>query len=141
MSDLDIYIGYEARQGNDPLHWIVLLAPPGSERGTWYHVTGGPMESTGYALEIQRNQQMSRSGIVSKAKVSTIAARDVDKFDAAARSVPLQRCQRWTVALLAKLETKDLLPPGTSAHFEKKVEPTRYEQPSRRGPAWCPGRR
>lgn len=132
-STLDIYVGFGNRRGNDTLHWILMLAIPGTDRCTWYHVTGGPTQTRGYTLQIQANKRLNSFGLSGKRFISTIPAREINKVKATAQSVPLQRCQRWTTAVLGQLEVKRLVPPGTMADFERQIEPSRFEQSGSRG--------
>ncbi|EED20287.1 conserved hypothetical protein [Talaromyces stipitatus ATCC 10500] len=134
-STLDIYIGFGNRRGNDTLHWILMLATPGTDRCTWYHVTGGPTQARGYTLQIQANKRLNSFGLSGKRFISTIPASEINKIKSAAQSVPLQRCQRWTTAVLGQLEAKRLVPPGTMAEFESQIEPSRFEQSGSRDPS------
>jgi hypothetical protein len=54
---LDVYVAFGQRRGTDPLHWILLVALSGSDRCTWYHVTGGPTQGTGHILMIQPTRE------------------------------------------------------------------------------------
>jgi hypothetical protein len=103
---LDIYVAFSNRRGNDPLHWILLLAHPGSDRCTWYHVTGGPTQGRPYVPKIEANKRTNSFGIATKQFISRIPAGEINKVKAATQAVPLQRCQRWTTEVLAKLEEK-----------------------------------
>lgn len=104
-----------------------MLLPPGNPYCTWYHVTGGPTQGLQYTLQIQANKRVDSFGIASKTRIGTIPATEVNKVKAAAQAVPLQRCQRWTVAVLGRLEQKGLVPPGTQDRFNAQVEPSREE--------------
>jgi hypothetical protein len=97
---LDVYVAFGQRRGTDPIHWILLVAPSGSDRYTWYHVTGGPTQGTGYTLMIQANKRVNSLGIASKELVGRIEEKDINKLKSSAQRVPLQRCQRWTCDLL-----------------------------------------
>ena len=65
-----------------------------------YHVTGGLTQGTGHTLQIQANKRFDRYGTASKHLVGTICAEDEVKFKAAAQSIPMQRCQRFTTPFL-----------------------------------------
>jgi hypothetical protein len=89
---LDIYVAFSNRRGNDPLHWILLLAHPGSDRCTWYHVTGGPTQGRPYVPKIEANKRTNSFGIATKQFISRIPAGEINKVKAATQAVPLQRC-------------------------------------------------
>jgi hypothetical protein len=125
---LDVYVAFGQRRGTDPLHWILLVAPSGSDRCTWYHVTGGPTQGTGYTLMIQANKRVNSLGIASKELIGSIQEKDINKLKSSAQSVPLQRCQRWTCDLLGDLERKGLITAGWTAHFRGRIEPSPYER-------------
>lgn len=127
-SSLDIFVAFGQRRGNDTLHWILLLAQPGSDRCTWYHVVGGPTQGVPYQPKIEANKRMNSFGISTKQWVSRVPATEINKIKSAAQSVPMQRCQRWTTEVLAVLERKGLVPPGTHAHFHSQIEPSHFEQ-------------
>lgn len=127
-SSWDIYVAYGNRRRNDTLHWILLLANPGSDRCTWYHVVGGPTQGRPYQPKIEANKRVNSFGIASKVWISRIPASEINKVKATAQSVPLQRCQCWTTEVLAGLERKQLVPPGTSAYHRTQIEPSRFEQ-------------
>ena len=125
---LDMYVAFGKRRGNDTLHWILVLAPPDSNRCTWYHVKGGPTQGVEYRMKVEDNKRLDSFGIASLYKISTIPVSQRRRVLASANAVPLQRCQRWTTELLMDLERKGLVPPGTGAHFAAQIEPSRYEQ-------------
>ncbi|KAJ6031552.1 hypothetical protein N7540_002284 [Penicillium herquei] len=127
-SSLDIYVAFGQRRGNDTLHWILMLAHPGSDRCTWYHVIGGPTQGRPYEPKIEANKRVHSFGISSKQWISRVSASEINKIKAATKAVPLQRCQRWTTEVLGVLERKGLVPSGTRDHFYNQIEPSRYEQ-------------
>lgn len=125
--NLVIYLGFGKRRGKSPLHWMFIYAPEGEEEVcTWVHVTGGPKE--GYKLKIEAGKRLKSFGIASKEVIGMIPAKEEKKIKAAAQAVPLQRCQRWTTALVAILEKKDLLAKGTAASLEQRIEPREEEE-------------
>lgn len=130
MSDqtLDIYVAFGVRRGNDTLHWMLLVVPPGSDRCTWYHVTGGPTQDTGYTLMIQANKRVNSLGIASKELIGTIKAEDTNKLKSSTQKVGLQRCQRWTCDVLEDLERKGLIAAGTTETYRSRIEPSRFEE-------------
>jgi hypothetical protein len=125
---LDLYVAFGQRRGNDPLHWILLVAPKNSDRCTWYHVTGGPTQGAGYSLMIQANKRINSLGIASKELIGSIQEKDINKLKSSAQRVPLQRCQRWTCDLLADLERKGLVRAGTTANYRGRIEPSPFEK-------------
>lgn len=125
-----MYVAFSHRRGNDPLHWIFILAPPGSNKCTWYHVKGGPTQGVPYTMKVEDNKRMDSFGIASMVKICTIPTLEKRKVLAAANAVPLQRCQRWTAELLARLERKGLAPPGTGTHFAAQIEHSQFESRS-----------
>ncbi|KAL4956525.1 hypothetical protein BDW69DRAFT_81818 [Aspergillus filifer] len=130
---LDMYVAFGQRRGNDTLHWIFVLAPPNSNRCTWYHIKGGPTQGRPYKMMVEDNKRMDSFGIASLTKICTIPASQRRRVLAQANAIPLQRCQRWTTELLSRLETKGLAPPGTGARFAAMIEPSRFEGGSGRG--------
>ena len=125
----DIYIAFcNRRPNNDPLHWILLVATPGSRTCTWYHVEGNPAQ--GYTLKIQANKRIDSFGIASKEYIGQIYEKDTAKLRAAAQSVPMQRCQKWTVEVLRNLERKGLVPRGIADRYAAQVEQPREVRPS-----------
>lgn len=127
MAELELHVGFGQRRQDDPLHWMLILRAPDDEFCTWYHVTGGPSQGTDYTLMIQGHKRFKSFGIASTTLIGTVPETETNKIKAAAQAVPLQRCQRWTVAVLDKLEKKNLVPAGTSAKFEAQVEPSKAE--------------
>ena len=99
-----------------------MVAQPGSDRCTWYHVVGGPSQNRPYEPKIVANKRIDSFGISTKLWISRVPASEVNKIKAAAKSVPMQNCQRWTTEVLAKLERKKLVPPGTAAHYHSQME-------------------
>jgi uncharacterized membrane protein YgcG len=125
----EIYVAFcNRRPNNDPLHWILLVATPGSRTCTWYYVEGNPTQ--GYTLKIQANKRMDSFGIASKQYICRIDDKDIAKLRAAAQSVPMQRCQKWTVEVLRNLERRGLVPSGTTDRFAAQVEQPREVRPS-----------
>ncbi|KKZ64441.1 hypothetical protein EMCG_09576 [[Emmonsia] crescens] len=134
MSTLDVSVAFcHRRNPGETQHWMFILAIPGSTTGTWYHVTGGPTLQAGYTLHIQAGKRLDSFGIASRTVLCQISANDINKVRAAAQAVPLQRCQRWTVALLDRLEQRGLVPLGTKVRFESQIEPSPHEQRSSGG--------
>ncbi|KAH9863700.1 hypothetical protein J1614_009632 [Plenodomus biglobosus] len=127
---LDVYIAFGQRRGNDPLHWILLVSPTGTDQCTWYHVTGGPTQGKNYSLMIQANKRMNSFGIASKELVGRIEEKDINKLKASAQKPSLQRCQRWTCDVLEDLERKGLIVVGTAAKYRRRIEPSPHERSS-----------
>lgn len=128
----EIYVAFcHRRPSGDPIHWILMARPEGSQRCTWYHVEGSPTQ--GYQLKIQANKRMDSFGIASKHFIGRIDDKNIGRLRAAAQSVPMQRCQLWTVQLLSGLETKGLVPAGTAYRFQAQVEPARDARASGSG--------
>ncbi|KAF2763200.1 hypothetical protein EJ05DRAFT_506815 [Pseudovirgaria hyperparasitica] len=128
MSDyFKVYIGFcQRRQSRDPTHWMLIYAVPGSQTCTWVHVEGGPRE--GYVLKILSGKRVDSWGIESRELIGYLNRSDEKKLHAAAKSIPLQRCQRWTTALVAKLEERGLIPAaGKAAQLQNRIEPSPYE--------------
>ncbi|KAJ5265273.1 hypothetical protein N7524_006291 [Penicillium chrysogenum] len=73
-SSWDIYVAYGNRRRNDTLHWILLLANPGSDRCTWYHVVGGPTQGRPYQPKIEANKRVNSFGIASKCLYKGVSA-------------------------------------------------------------------
>lgn len=120
----DIYVAFCQRRGDDPLHWMLLLAYPDSLSCTWYHVVGGPTQNRDYERKIQAGKRMDSFGISRKQYVGHIAVSDINKVKSAVVAVPVQDSQRWTVEVLAGLERKCLIPLGTSVDYYNQMEPS-----------------
>ncbi|KGO78522.1 hypothetical protein PITC_067310 [Penicillium italicum] len=119
----NVYVAFCQRRGTDPLHWMLLLANPGSMRCTWYHVVGGPTQNREYERKIQAGKRIDSFGISRMEYVGYISASDINKVKSAVVAVPMQNCQRWMVEVLAGLERKFLIPFGTSVHNHDRIEP------------------
>lgn len=117
-----VYVAFGQRRGNDPLHWIILAVPEGSDRCTWYHVTGGPTQGTPYQVQIQANKRVNSHGISQKTLIGTISSSDTNKLKSAAQRIPPQYCQKWVVNVLQDLESRNLLPRGTAATWAARKE-------------------
>ncbi|KAJ5972172.1 uncharacterized protein N7479_002090 [Penicillium vulpinum] len=124
----DVYVAFCQRRGDDPLHWMLLFAHPGSLRCTWYHVVGGPTQNRDFERKIQAGKRMDSFGISRKQYICQIAASEINKVKSAVVAVPVQDCQRWIVAVLAGLERKCLVPAGTSADYYNQMEATHAVQ-------------
>lgn len=120
----NVHVAFCQRRGNDPLHWMLLLANPGSLRCTWYHVVGGPTQNRDYERKIQAGKRMDSFGISRTQYVGCISASDINKVKSAVVAVPVQDCQHWMVEVLAGLERKFLVPLGTSVHYHSQIEPS-----------------
>ena len=124
---LEVHVAFGQRRRDDPLHWMLLIKPRDSNRCTWYHVTGGPTQGTGYTLLIQANKRVDSIGISAIEFIGNINERDINKVKSSAQRVPLRRCQRWTCDLIEDLEHKGLIQPGTAARYQTRIEPSPYE--------------
>lgn len=120
----DVYVAFCQRRGTDPLHWMLLLANPGSMRCTWYHVVGGPTQNREYERKIQAGKRIDSFGISRTEYVGCISASDINKVKSAVVAVPVQNCQRWMVEVLAGLERKCLIPLGASVCYHSQIEPS-----------------
>ena len=134
-TNVDIYVGVGNRRNpNEALHWMLLVAPVGSDKCTYYHVTGGPTQGTPFKLEIQANKRLDSNGIDQKHKLSTVPDKELNKIKAAAQGAAIpqspKNCQNWVVDVLGKLEKKGLVPAGTEAQWAGKVEAVKAKSPS-----------
>jgi hypothetical protein len=125
---LSLYVALGQRRGQDPLHWIILAVPEGSDRCTYYHMVGGPTQGNNYELQIQANKRVNSNGISSSEYVGTIAKSDVNKLKASAQRIAPQFCQSWVVGVLEDVERKGLVAQGTAATWHAKMEPDPYAQ-------------
>ena len=127
MSDLEVYVAYcKRRQSGAPVHWMILYYPEGeSQRCTWLHVVGGPTE--GYELKVMPGKRQDSFGIERKEFLGIVKKSDEKKMIAQAKTIPMQRCQRWTVACVKKLESKGILPSHKGSQLESRVEPADYD--------------
>ncbi|KAH6973662.1 hypothetical protein BKA56DRAFT_676330 [Ilyonectria sp. MPI-CAGE-AT-0026] len=126
MGRLEIYIAFGHRRGSDPVHWMIMLRAPDSTKSTWYHVTGGPSKGTNYELVIQNNKRFKTFSVSDHCYVGGINEQDQNKVKAAAKKVPAQRCQEWTVEVLRNLEKKGLVPVGTRDYWFDRIEASPY---------------
>ena len=99
-----------------------MLVSQGSQRGVWYHSTGGPTQNKPYAVTIEANKRIDSHGIQSTELIGTILPGDVNKVKAAAQRVPAQQCQRYVVALVHELEKKGFVQHGEAVRLNEKVQ-------------------
>ncbi|KAJ5504217.1 hypothetical protein N7463_007091 [Penicillium fimorum] len=118
----DVYVAFCQRRGKYPLHWMLLLANPGSLHCTWYHVVGGPTQNQDYDRKIEAGKRIDSFGISKQQYIGQISARDINKVKSAVVAVLVQECQRWTVEVLAGLERKSLIPLSTSGDYYNQME-------------------
>jgi hypothetical protein len=123
---LDLYVAFGQRRGQNPLHWIILIVPEGSDRCTYYHVVGGPTQGKNYELQIQPNKRVYSRGISAREYIGTIAKSNLNKLKASAQRIPPQSCQSWVVRFLEDVERKGLVAQGTVATWQTKMEPSLY---------------
>ena len=109
-------------------HWMIMTAPRGAEKATWYHITGGPTQNKPFKLEILANKRFRSNGVEQHFEVGKAKAADTKKINAAAQSVPIPsptggkegNCQTWAVGLLDALEKKGFVGPGQASHWRGK---------------------
>lgn len=119
---LDLHLAIAKRREEHPQHWILVLCPSGSVRGTYYHVKGGPTQGVEYEVHIEANKRLDSTGIESTTQITTMSAAEQKKVVAAARAVPAQYCQTYVIGVLERLEDKELVPAGTVKRYTDIVE-------------------
>ncbi|KAI1257418.1 hypothetical protein MGN70_000458 [Eutypa lata] len=126
MSTLKLYVAIcKEHSPGGARHWILMLAPEGAERGTWYHVTGGPTQNKPYKLEIQ-TKRINSTGVETHHHVGNIAQKDVNKVKSSAQKIAPKFCQGWAVDVLGDLEKKSLVPRGTHNGWSQQMEVDPY---------------
>lgn len=122
-SNLNVYIDYgKRREEGKPVHWLLIYAPENAQDVcTWVHVTGGPQ--VGYELEILAGKRFDSHEIPTKKLIGTTPAIYEQRIKGIAKTIPMQNCQRFVAALVAKLEEKGLLPLGVTAEIAQQIEP------------------
>ncbi|RDW86933.1 uncharacterized protein DSM5745_03575 [Aspergillus mulundensis] len=126
---LELWIAMTDRK-NQPEHWALILRHPGSETCTRLHMENGYPPSS-YTHLFEDNKQFDSWGLPIKEKIATISRSDEQEILNAASAVPPQRCQRYVVSVLARLETtgKCLVPQGTARRYEEMVQMGVFEGP------------
>ena len=125
-SSLDVYVAITHRRKNGTAHWMLMLAHPGSDRCTWYHVVGGPSRNTAYKCKIQANKKLDSFGIDTRHWVSRVPASEINKVNSTVLSTPEQGCQQFVTEIFDGLERKVLVPAGTGLKWKSKIEPSPY---------------
>ena len=133
MVKLNLWLAKGKRRGTDPLHWILILAAENAETGTYYHVTGGPTQRTGYTLSIQSDKRFHSHGIGEHHFIGQIDERDRNRLKASTQKISPRRCQEWTVQVLRDLENKGLVSSGTGDYWNSKVEKSPYSTDGEHG--------
>lgn len=123
MASLELYLAMgKRRQTNDALHWMLILKKPGEDIGTWYHVT---CKHGTYQVTIQDGKRFRSHGIGEHHFICDFLEGDRNKLKSACQRAKLERCQKWTTAVLGDLETRGLVPQGTYDYWFNRIEPQR----------------
>ncbi|KAJ5776938.1 hypothetical protein N7520_000184 [Penicillium odoratum] len=114
-----------------PVHWIILLHNPGSERCTYFH---SATEDGGYRYLQEPDKRFDSWGIETMDFLARIPASEFATVQREALAVPAQSCQCWSSYLIFRLQRLGLVPDGTYEHWRD------YHMTSRRldlGPGGC----
>ncbi|KAL4875872.1 hypothetical protein BJY04DRAFT_223617 [Aspergillus karnatakaensis] len=125
---LDLYIAFgtpppEAGPGF-PQHWLLILCPPDSVWGTYYHAVGTAPVGAPYEVTIEADRRVDNFAFDSSEKICTIPAADEARVRAACESVHPVYCQSYVVDVLAILEKDRIVPFGTTANYKPRMEPS-----------------
>src|SRR3569833_3086721 len=126
MTTLNLWVALAKRRDNSPRHWILIAAEPNSERGTYYHVTGGPIKHKEYALEISSGKRLNSNGNGEIYYVSQMDEKDRNKLQSSTKKVEPKFCQRCVVYVLADLDRNRIVPSGTYDTWYSQMEHDPY---------------
>lgn len=141
MFKYDVYVTFLRPKpvlfGENGIHWAIMVAHPGLEYGTMYHVARGRKQGklTKYERHVRSFRTLDSDEIIQKIHISTIESDEIDKFNTILAAVPLRDSQywdigthdpevdrynseQWTVEAVMGLEDWAMAPHGTSIFLE-----------------------
>lgn len=98
----------------NPIHWMIMMGHPGSDRCTRFHSTGYPGH---YEVQMDTDRRHDSWSIESKHFICRIPAAYGDVVWQEAEAIPAQSCQCWASYLLLRLERRYMVPCGTYEHW------------------------
>ncbi|KGO66583.1 hypothetical protein PITC_079830 [Penicillium italicum] len=97
-----------------PIHWMIAMKYPGSDRCTRLHSTGCMGDRR---LDIEYDKRFDSRSVESTHFLGEIRGGDSAIVEEEARKIPLQSCQLWACYLMLRLERRGLLEEGNYNHF------------------------
>ena len=128
MAKIKLWLAFGQRRENFGRHWCLILVGDDPERGTYFHIQGGPSQSRKYEVVIQAKKLFHSSGFSEHHLIAEMDEENRNKVKASAQEIPPERCQQWTVKVLGDLERKDLVPEGTHDHWLKQIEESPFSR-------------
>jgi hypothetical protein len=103
MSKYDIYVAFLRPKpilfGEMGIHWSIMIAHPGLEYGTMYHIVrsrrGGILSH--YELHVRSFRPLNGDEIIDKKHIATLLSTQIDRFNTILASVPLRDSQNWSI--------------------------------------------
>ncbi|CEL11186.1 hypothetical protein ASPCAL14289 [Aspergillus calidoustus] len=115
-----VSIGFGHPRPNAPQHWVLITYPVGSFNCTYYHTTSGTRDKEPYTARVEANKRLDSFAFASVRRICYIAEVTLGEvIDAARHAKPVQS-QRYVLDILRTLETKDVVPYGTTKMFERR---------------------
>jgi hypothetical protein len=115
-----ISIGMGHSRPNTPQHWILITYPVGSFNCTYYHTVGGHGDRGPYKVAIEANKRLDSFTFASVRKICYIPEVSLGEVIEVARSVKPAQSQRYALDILMRLESKGVVPDGSTRSFEKR---------------------
>jgi len=112
----DIYVAFGRQQfPEDPVHWLIVLVHPGSDRCMRLHCEGWPGR---WEVAIESNKRFESWWIETKFYIGRIPAEAGTIVEEELKAIPPQSAQIWVLYALLCLEKRELVPVGTYEHWK-----------------------
>ena len=143
MSKYDIYVAFLKPKpilfGENGIHWAIIIAHPGLEYGTMYHVTRGRKrgELSQYERHVRSFRPLESDEMLEKRHIAIMDSTDIDRFNTILAAVPLRdvhswslksrnsmassygyHSEQWTIEAIMALEDWNMVPHGTCIFVE-----------------------
>lgn len=146
MSKYVIYVAFLKPKpilfGENGIHWVIMIAHPGLEYGTMYHVTRERKDGrlAQYERHVRSFRPLDGDEILEKRHIAVIDSTRLDRFNTILAAVPLrdtegwnittsrsrgadsERCgynsEQWTIEAVMALEDWKMVPHGTCIFVE-----------------------
>ncbi|KAJ5112278.1 hypothetical protein N7532_000323 [Penicillium argentinense] len=123
--------------GENGTHWAIMIAHPGMEYGTMYHIIRCRRQAKldTYERHVRSFKPLDGDEVIKKRRIATIQSTDIDRFNTILASVPLRDSQiwdlehrntdpyqfnseKWTLEVVVGLEDWQMVPYGTSIFLD-----------------------